>query len=70
MKTITVKTNINCAACVAKVTPILNEQLGPQNWSVDIQNPKKILTVQGENIDEQGVIKVVSQTGYKAEHHE
>lgn len=67
MKTIEVKTNIMCGSCVAKVTPTLNETVGETNWKVDTLNPKKILTVTTENLNEEQVIKVVEKAGYKAE---
>ena len=67
MKTIEVKTNIMCGSCVAKVTPTLNETVGEQNWKVDTANPKKILTVTAENLNEADVIKAVEKAGYKAE---
>jgi len=67
MKTIQLKTNIMCDSCIAKVTPILNETFGENNWKVDTQNPKKILTVSGENATENKVIKAVEKAGYKAE---
>jgi copper chaperone CopZ len=67
MKTIELKTNIMCSACIAKVTPTLNEMIGEANWKVDIQNPKKILTVQTEELDSRDVIKAVEKAGYKAE---
>ena len=67
MKTIEVKTNIMCGSCIAKVTPALNEVVGESNWRVDTTNPKKVLTVTTENLDEQDVIKAVEKAGYKAE---
>lgn len=67
MKTIEVKTNIMCGSCVAKVTPALNETVGKDNWKIDTQNPKKILSVTTENVDEQEVIKAVEKAGYRAE---
>jgi copper chaperone len=67
MKTIEVKTNINCSSCVAKVTPTLNEVFGENNWKVDTANPKKVLTVTSENFSEHEVIKAVEKAGYKAE---
>jgi copper chaperone CopZ len=67
MKTIELKTNINCSACVAKVTPTLNEVIGEANWKVDTQNPKKILTVITTELDTPAVIKAVQKAGYKAE---
>ena len=66
MKTIQLKTNINCGSCVASVTPGLNETIGQDNWKVDTQTPNKILTVTTENMNEQEVIKAVEKTGYKA----
>ena len=67
MKTIEVKTNILCGSCVAKVTPTLNETVGEANWKVDTLNPKKVLTVTTENLDEEQVIQAVEKAGYKAE---
>ncbi len=67
MKTIQVKTNIMCGSCVANVTPTLNETIGEANWKVDTQNPKKILTVNTENLNEEEVITAVEKAGYKAE---
>ncbi len=67
MKTIEVKTNIMCGSCVAKVTPTLNETVGEANWKVDTLDPKKILTVSTENLNEEEVIKAVEKAGYKAE---
>lgn len=67
MKTISVKTNIMCDACIAKVTPTLNEKIGVNNWNVDTANPKKVLTVTTENLSENDVISAVEEAGYKAE---
>ena len=67
MKTIELKTNIMCGSCIAKVSPTLNEKLGEHNWKVDTVNPKKILTVTTENLEEQEVIQAVEKAGYKAE---
>ncbi len=67
MKPLQFKTNIMCSSCIAKVTPVFNETLGENNWNVDTQNPKKILTVTGENLDEHNIIKAVEKAGYKAE---
>lgn len=56
-----------CGACIAKVTPTLNERIGENNWKVDTTNPKKVLTVTAVNLDEYEVIKAVEEAGYKAE---
>jgi copper chaperone CopZ len=67
MKTIQLKTNIMCGSCIAKVTPALNEVIGENNWKVDIQSPKRILSVSTDNLNESDVIKAVEKSGYKAE---
>ena len=56
-----------CGSCIAKVTPTLNEEIGAANWKVDTQNPKKILTVTTDKLNEDEVIKAVDKAGYKAE---
>ncbi len=67
MKEYRFKTNIMCGSCIAKVTPFLNETLGENQWQVDIKDPKKILTVSSEDVDENDVIKALEKVGYKAE---
>lgn len=67
MQTLQFKTNINCGGCVAKVTPKLNETEGICNWSVDTNNPDKILTVETENISAKEVIEAVEKAGFKIE---
>ena len=61
------KTNINCGACVAKVTPVLNDNDQIENWKVDTENPEKILTVSGQDIDEEELIHSLKKVGYHAE---
>lgn len=61
------KTNINCDACVARVTPVLNGNSTIEKWEVDTKNPDKILIVEGENINEQELVQSLGKIGYKAE---
>ena len=65
MKTLKFKTNINCGACVANVTPVLNENTSVEEWEVDTKNPEKILTVKGENIDQQELIQSLEKIDIK-----
>lgn len=67
MKTKQFKINIMCGSCIAKVSPVLNEIFGENNWKVDTQNPKKVLTVSTEDENANRVIKAVEKAGYKAE---
>lgn len=69
MKTITVKTNIMCGACIEKVTPFLDKLAGHENWKVDILQPHKPLTVvASDELTEEEVIRAVEDAGYKASH--
>jgi copper chaperone len=66
MKTIHFKTNINCTNCLAKVTPFLDRKEGIQSWSVDIDNPDKILTVKTDVLDAEDIVKTIKRTGFEA----
>ncbi len=46
--TTTYFSNINCAACVAKVTPALDELVGVDKWEVDTSARNKVLTLETE----------------------
>ncbi|MBN8717973.1 Copper chaperone CopZ [Hydrobacter penzbergensis] len=67
METLKLKTNINCSGCVAKITSSLNETVGENNWKVDTQNPNKILTVSGTEVNKNDVVRAVEKAGFKAE---
>ena len=67
MKTLTFKTNINCGGCIATVKPFLDGNKNIASWEVDTNQADKILTVKGENIDEEQVTALVQQAGFKAE---
>lgn len=62
------KTNIKCSGCIAQSTPYLNEVAGEKNWTVDVQNPDKILTVNSEKpIPAEKIISALEKAGYKGE---
>lgn len=67
MKQYQFKTNINCSGCVAKVTPVLNNNEEIKEWNVDTANPSKVLTVKTDNLNEDEVKEIVSKAGFKAE---
>jgi copper chaperone len=67
MPTLQFKTSINCANCLRAVTPFLDAEPTVQKWSVDTNNPDKILTVEGENVIPEQVMKAVSQAGFDIE---
>jgi copper chaperone len=61
------KTNINCSGCIAKVTPYLNETEGIKQWSVDKNNPNKILSIEMDSLSEDEIKNVVTKAGFKIE---
>ena len=66
METKQFKTTIKCAGCIAQVTPHLNDAIGENNWTVDINNPAKVLSVKSE-ASAASIIEAVKKAGYKAE---
>ena len=61
------KTNIMCGSCIAKITPAMEANKEIISWEVNVQDPKKILTVETETISEDKLISMVKNAGYKAE---
>lgn len=59
------KTNINCNNCIRSVTPFLNSVDSIEVWSVDIDNPEKILSVDMEGGSEDEVIQAVVKAGFE-----
>ena len=57
------KTIINCNGCVATVTPYLDKLIDSE-WSVDTNNPDKVLTVQGD-LPQESIIKAVQDAGFE-----
>lgn len=57
------KTNINCNGCIRSVSGFINEVPGIEHWEVDIDNPEKILTVEG-SVTAQAVIEAVEEAGF------
>lgn len=60
------KTNIKCSACVTKVTAPLNETVGESKWNVDLNDPFRILSVEGD-VNETKMKRSLEKVGYKAE---
>jgi copper chaperone len=65
MNTLKFKTDINCSGCKAKVSNFLNNENAISHWDVDVNNPDKTLTVEGENITEKLVLETIAKAGFK-----
>lgn len=66
MQTLKFKTTMKCNGCVQTVTPFLEQANNIQNWSVDLENPDRVLTVQTEG-DAEEVKNLLKEAGYQAE---
>lgn len=66
MDTLKFKTNIKCSGCIATVTPVLNKAAGENNWTVDLEDPNKTLTVTTDATENE-VITALKEVGYDAE---
>lgn len=68
MEILKFKTTIKCSGCLAKVTPVLNEAVGEDNWELDLQTTDKVLTIASdEHVSDATVVKAIENVGYKAE---
>jgi len=58
------KTNINCKNCLRAVSGFLNDVENIQEWKVDLDNPDKILTVEGLTVSVEEVVDAVEDAGF------
>ena len=65
MESLKFKTNINCGSCVKAVSGFINEIQGIQNWTVDTQNPDKILNVEGDELRAESIVDAVKEAGFE-----
>lgn len=61
------KTNLSCNHCIEKVTPYLNSLSWIKHWEVDLKSSHRPLTIVGDEIKTEEVIKVLNEAGYNAE---
>ena len=62
------KTNINCGNCLRSVTPVLDELLDDNGaWSVDLQDPDRVLEVQADDLTPEQVQEALDEIGFEAE---
>lgn len=59
------RTNLNCGKCVAAVTPYLENDPDIQEWSVDTNDSRKILTIRGNRIDTPAIEKHIADAGFR-----
>jgi copper chaperone len=67
MKQYRFKTDINCAGCVAQITPYLNDNPAIRQWKVDTANRNKILTIETGTLQKEEIKAILAKAGFKAE---
>ncbi|AEE50835.1 heavy-metal-associated domain-containing protein [Haliscomenobacter hydrossis] len=65
MESFKFKTNINCGSCIKAVTGFINEVEGIESWEVDTQNPDKILSVEGKDLQADRIMDAVKDAGFE-----
>ncbi len=67
MEKYTLKTDLSCKHCVMKVEPVLKNQPGIFDYSIDLEHPDKLVTIASEGADIKEVISKFNAVGYMAE---
>jgi copper chaperone len=67
MKVLEFTTNINCGSCLRAVTPTLDALIGKDNWDMNTEDSRKILSVYIDHIDSRQICDVLKSIGYSAE---
>lgn len=60
------KTNAKCGGCVSAIGAKLNKLMTPEEWSINLADPNKVLEVKAD-ISPDIVITAVTEAGFKAE---
>jgi copper chaperone len=64
MEILRFKTSLKCGGCVQAITPGLESIIQIEKWTVDLENPDKVLEIEAsEDISDQ-VIDSVKKAGY------
>jgi copper chaperone len=65
METIRFKTNLKCGGCVKAITPGLESLNSINTWSVDLENPDRVLEITAPKDVTEQVIESVKKAGYQ-----
>ena len=67
MSTYRFKTNLKCGGCIQSVRPYLDGIREIREWSVDLNDPDRLLTVDSDYVDPGKIILAFAAAGYTAE---
>ncbi|MDD6210612.1 MAG: cation transporter [Bacteroidales bacterium] len=66
METKKFKTNAKCGGCVAKIAEVLDGEIKRDQWSMDLNQPEKTLTITTDLSDNE-IVSLIQKAGFKAE---
>lgn len=58
---------MKCGGCVSQLTPAMDKLENVESWSVNLESPEKILTVESQGASEAEIVETVKQAGFSAE---
>lgn len=67
MEKIILKTDLSCKHCVKTVEPILKNETGIIDYSIDLEHADRLVTIESEGADIDKVIGNFNEAGYRAE---
>ena len=67
MEKVVLRTDLGCKHCVIKVEPVLKNETGIVDYSIDLEHPDKLVTIFSESADINKVISKFNNAGYMAE---
>lgn len=59
------KTNLKCGGCIKAITPGLESLNSIENWSVDLENPDKVLEVEAAADISEKIMDSIKKAGYQ-----
>jgi len=67
MEKITLKTNLSCQHCINKVEPILKNDPGIKNYTINMDHPYSMVHLESDGADVESIISQFNKAGYRAE---
>lgn len=61
------KTNARCAGCTARMAEVLDPKVGKDNWTLDLNSPDKLLTVNSDAMSDDEIVAAISALKFKIE---
>lgn len=67
MEKVVLKTDLSCKHCVMRVESVLKAEKGIKDYSINLEHPDKLVTINSDGADINGIIAGFKNVGYTAE---